>query len=206
MMLTVRTQFCSGITRALHDFVRSSAGLSAVEFALILPIMLTLFLGGTEITQGITIKRKVTIATRTIGDLVAQDTTINNAEMAGIFAATTAVLAPYSPATLKIVVSSIGIDNEGAAKIVWSDATAGATARPVNQVVTLPAGKDAEGNVAPSLGLKNATLIWTETEYDYTPTIGYVVTGTMTLADHVYLRPRLTGKICRDTGAAQPVC
>jgi Flp pilus assembly protein TadG len=191
---------------AIRGFARSQRGLSAVEFALILPILLTLFLGGTEITQAITIKRKVTIATRTIGDLVAQDISITNAEMTSILAATEAVLAPYSPANLRIVVSSIGIDNEGAAKIVWSDASAGATARAVNEPVTLPTGKDAAGNTAPSLGLKNATLIWTETEYDYTPTIGYVVTGTMELADHVYLRPRLTNKICRDMGSGEPVC
>jgi Flp pilus assembly protein TadG len=192
--------------RALRDFARSKRGVSAIEFALILPILLTLFLGGTEITQGITIKRKVTIATRTIGDLVSQDISITNAEMTSILSATEAVLAPFPATNLKIVVSSIGIDNNGAAKIVWSDASAGATARAANEAVTLPAGKDAEGNTAPSLGLKNATLIWTETEYDYTPTIGYVVTGTMKLADHVYLRPRLTSKICRDKGSGEPVC
>jgi Flp pilus assembly protein TadG len=206
MTADLRTRGPSGVLLAMRGFARSQRGISAVEFALVLPILLTLFLGGTEITQGITIKRKVTIATRTIGDLVAQDVSITNGEMNSIFAATAAVLAPYSAGNLKIVVSSIGIDNNGAAKIVWSDASEGATARAVNEAVTLPAGKDSEGNAAPSLGLKNATLIWTETAYDYTPTIGYVVTGTMKLEDHVYLRPRLTNRVCRDNGAGDPVC
>ena len=97
----------------LRRLLHAVEGVSAVEFALIAPIMITLFIGGTEVTQGITIKRKVTIATRTIADLVAQDNSINNAEMNLIFAATDSVLAPYSGSKLKMVISSVEIDNNG---------------------------------------------------------------------------------------------
>jgi Flp pilus assembly protein TadG len=127
-----------GILLTIRRFVRDNRALSAVEFALILPVMLTLFLGGTEITQGITIKRKTTIATRTIGDLVAQGTNINNAEMTAIFAATGAVLSPYPAATLKMVVSNISIDANNVARIVWSDGYNGGVARTVGSTITLP--------------------------------------------------------------------
>jgi Flp pilus assembly protein TadG len=193
----MRVKLRNGIPLAIRRFARARRGLSAVEFALILPLMLTLFLGGTEITQGITIKRKVTIATRTIGDLVTQDVSITNTELAAIFSATTAVLAPYAPGNLEMVVSSVTIDADGNAKIKWSEATGGATARAANETVTLPDGL----NQYP-----NTTLIWAEAAYDYTPTVGYVVTGTLTLRDHLYLRPRLTSKICRETGAGNPIC
>ena len=86
----------TGVLIAIRRFVRERRGISAVEFALLLPVMLTLFLGGTELTQGITIKRKTTIATRAIGDMVAQAINITDAEMQGIFQATAAVIAPCS--------------------------------------------------------------------------------------------------------------
>src|SRR5688572_9758585 len=69
-----------GFLIAIRRFVRDRRGVSVLEFALILPVMLTLFLGGTEVTQGITIKRKTTIVTRSLADLVAQDFSVNDAE------------------------------------------------------------------------------------------------------------------------------
>jgi len=36
-----------------------------------------------------------------------------------------------------------------------------------------------------------------EVHYPYTPTLGYVLTGTYDLTDKFYLRPRLSDKICR---------
>lgn len=186
-----------GILLTFRRLVRDNRGLSAVEFALILPVMLTLFLGGTEITQGITIKRKTTIATRTIGDLVAQGTNINNAEMTAIFAATGAVLSPYPAANLKVAVSNIWIDANNVARIVWSDGYNGGVARTAGSTITLPDGLDA---------YPNTSLIWAEAEYTYTPTIGYVVTGSLDLKDKVYLRPRLVSCITRDTGSTTINC
>ena len=102
--------------------------------------MLTLYLGGTEITQAITIKRKTTIVTRTIGDFVAQSSTINNAQMLNIMNATKAVVSPYAQGNLKIVVTSVGIDAANNATVVWSDATANGTAKTPGTSVTLPTG------------------------------------------------------------------
>lgn len=184
------------LLRTIRRLVRDRRALSAVEFALIMPIMVTLFIGGTEITQGITIKRKTTIATRTIADLVAQVPTINNSEMSAIFAATGAVLAPYPAAKLKLVISSIAVDQNGNAKVVWSDASPGATARTRNASVTLPTG----------LNTPNTTLIWAEAEYRYTPTIGSVISGSLDLKDKLYLRPRLVSQVCRDMGAQKYGC
>jgi Flp pilus assembly protein TadG len=186
----------TGILRSIRRFARETHGISAVEFALLLPLMLTLYLGGTEITQGITIKRKTIIATRAIGDLVSQATNITDAQMQTIFDATTAVLALYSSGNFKVIVSSVGIDGSGNAKIIWSEATGGATAHAANDPVTLPTGLNA---------FPNTSLIWAEGEYDYTPAIGYVITGQLTLKDHLYLRPRLKGFVCRETGG-QTTC
>jgi Flp pilus assembly protein TadG len=186
-----------GILRRLRRFGRENRGISAVEFALLVPVMVTLFIGGTELTQGITIKRKTTIATRTIADLVAQDTSITNTEMTAIFAATSSVLAPYPASNLKLIVSSVNIAQNGTATVIWSDAHGGATARAAGSPVTLPDGLNAFGNT---------TLIWAEAEYSYTPAIGYVISGTLNLKDKLYLRPRLVARICRENGTNPPPC
>lgn len=187
-----------GILRAISQLWRETHGISAVEFALLVPVMITLFVGGTEITQGITIKRKTTIAVRSIGDLVAQTSTeITDSDLDAIFAATSAVLAPYPAANLKIVISNVEIDANNAAKVVWSDAHNGGTARTPGAPVTLPQGLNA---------FPQTSLIWAEAEYEYTPTIGYVISGSIDLKDKVYLRPRLTKCIHRKSGGQSTKC
>ena len=107
--------------------------------------------------------------------------------MSNILAASAAVVVPYQDSKLKITVSSVKIDAQGVAKIAWSD-TKNGTARAVGSTVTLPA----------ALNTANTTLIWAEAQYAYTPTIGYVITGTMTLKDQIYMRPRLSDCVTRD--------
>ena len=53
-------------------FAGDTKGVSAVEFALVLPLMLTLYLGGAELAQAISASRKVTLVSRTVADLAAQ--------------------------------------------------------------------------------------------------------------------------------------
>jgi hypothetical protein len=38
-------------------------------------------------------------------------------------------------------------------------------------------------------------LIFAEASYDYKPTIGYTITGTLTLADRMYMSPRISAPI-----------
>ena len=176
----------TGLIRSFSRFARDVRAISAVEFAMILPIMVTLFLGGTELSQAISVKRKSVLVNRTIADLVAQDSSITNAEMAGIFNASAAVVAPYTAGNLKIVVSGVSINAGGIATVVWSDPYQ-ATARTVGSTLTLPTG----------LNIANTWLVFAETTYDYTPPIGYTIVGTLPLKDTMYLRPRLTSSISR---------
>jgi Flp pilus assembly protein TadG len=59
----------AALRRRLLRCVQDERGVSAVEFALLLPLMVTLYLGGVEISQGLTIDRKVTLVARTVADL-----------------------------------------------------------------------------------------------------------------------------------------
>ena len=145
-----------------------------------------LYLGTVEISQGVGIDRKVTLTTRTVADLASQVSSINNADMTNLLGASAAVIVPYDTSKLQVTVSRVDVDANGTAKIVWSD-TLGGTARAVGSSVTLPT----------ALNVANTSLIWSEVAYAYTPTIGYVVTGTLNLSDQLYMRPRLSDKVQR---------
>src|SRR5207244_552221 len=83
----------STLARHVADFLADHRGLSAVEFALLLPLMLTLYLGGVEVSNGVAADRKVAITARTVADLAARMTTISNADMTNILGASSAVIA-----------------------------------------------------------------------------------------------------------------
>ena len=174
------------VAGTLSKFARDRRGVSAVEFAMILPLMLTLYLGAVEVSQGISIDRKVTLTSRTVADLASQVSNITNADMTNLLQASTTVMTPYPTTTLKITVSSVVIDAQGKATITWSD-TLNGSARAVGAAVTLPT----------ALNIANTSLIWGEVSYQYQPVIGYVVTGALNLSDQIYMRPRLSDTVSR---------
>jgi Flp pilus assembly protein TadG len=176
------------VQRKLGGLARDDRGVSAVEFAMMLPLMLTLYLGAVELSQGVGADRKVTLTARTVADLVSQTASINNADMTNSLNAAAAVMAPYPISNLKVTVSSVQIDSSGKATIVWSDTLNGA-ARAANSSVTLPT----------ALVVPNTWLIWSEVQYSYKPTIGYVVSGTLTLKDQSFMTPRLSADVKRTT-------
>jgi Flp pilus assembly protein TadG len=186
LLRSVRLVKAATLSRLLRGLVRDQRGVSAVEFAMLLPLMITLYLGAVEISQGVGIDRKVTLTTRTVADLASQVSSINNSDMTNLLNASAAVIVPYDTTKLKVTVSQVTIDSTGVAKIAWSD-TLNGTARSVGSTVTLPT----------ALNVPSTSLIWSEVSYSYKPTIGYVVTGTLNLADQIYMRPRISDSVTR---------
>lgn len=94
------------------NFARNTTGASAVEFALILPVMLVLFVGMAEFAHAIDNYRKVTLLARTVADLTAQGDTSNpmtSATMTDILSSSSLVLNPFSASNATIVVSALGV-------------------------------------------------------------------------------------------------
>jgi Flp pilus assembly protein TadG len=172
--------------RHLHGFLEDCQGLSAVEFGLMLPLMLALYLGSVEISNGIAADRKVSLTARTVADLASRMTTIHNVDINNILNASSAVIAPYRVSNLKVTVSEVSMDSKGKATITWSD-TLNGSARAVGQAVTVPT----------ALAAPNSSLIWGEVQYAYNPVLGYVLTGTITLTEQIYMAPRLSSTVTR---------
>jgi Flp pilus assembly protein TadG len=182
-MIIDRLAKCLGVCRG---FARDRDGVSAIEFALIAPLMITLYLGGVEVTQAVAVDRKTTLIAHTVADLVAQVASVTNADMQDVLNASAAVAAPYVVSNLKVTVSSVVIDANGKATIAWSD-TLNGTARAVGSVIALPS----------ALAVANTSLIWGEVTYAYKPMVGWVITGTLNLGDQIYMRPRVANTVGR---------
>lgn len=170
------------IAISFRNLARDCDGVSSVEFAFILPIMLALLIGGVEVGNALASNYKVSSAAYTVADLASQFVTIQSSDMTNILAASSVIIAPYSSSGLVVTVSEVTTSSAGQATVTWSASTG--TARPVGQAITLPTAFSS----LPS----NTSLILGEATYAYNPAIGYVLTGTINLADSYYLYPRLS--------------
>jgi len=175
------------IPKVLRHFTRDRRGVSAVEFAFVLPIMCTLYFGCAEITNGLSAAQKVTLTASTLANLAAanppgQVTNYSTSDMTNILNASTAIIAPFSVSNMGGTVSCLKIDAKGKATVAWSAATLNGTARATASVVTIP----------PDLATPSTSLLLGEASYAYTPTVAYTITGTINLSDKMFMRPRFT--------------
>ena len=164
------------------NFARNRAGLAAIEFAIILPFMVLIYLGSFEITQAVSVQRLVTLTASTAANVVTQYASISqSAVLSDIFNASTTVLTPYPANKATVILSDITIDGGKNATIKWSRSSApGGTGHVVGSAVTLPA----------ALLVPNTEVVWGETTYRYTPTVDFLHIGTLNLYSTVYMLPR----------------
>ncbi len=174
---------------AVSTLRRDRRGVSAVEFALILPLMVTLFLATVETTQGLQADRKVSLAARTLSDLSSQATVISDNDMSNIMDATADIIAPFAMTQAQVVVTGIQTDILGVSRVVWSDAR-NTTKYTCGQTMTVPT------ELKPLIGT-TGFLVLAEVKYYYTPTVAYLISGTVTLSDRLYTRPRIGETVSR---------
>lgn len=179
--------------RQISNLVHDCRGLAATEFAMILPIMLVLFFGMVELCSAIAIKRKLTLVVHAASDLTSQSLdSLKTTDMQNVFAASGAIMSPYSLTPLTATVSEIFIDNNKIAKIQWSQSATAAMVGGSPQAVLQPSTHKPKDLVTVPAGLliPNTWLIWSEVSYTYTPTVGYVLKTDITMKDESYTRPR----------------
>jgi Flp pilus assembly protein TadG len=170
--------------RKLWADVRAVA---ATEFAIVLPFMLVLWVGGVELGDGLAISVKVSETAHSVADLVSRNACVTTSTLDTMLGASSATIAPYASGNASIVVSEVSTDASGKATVTWSRALNG-TARQPNSPMTLPA---ALGTPSPP----NISLILGEVTYQYTPNLGYTISGTVPIADSYYLFPRVTSSV-----------
>ncbi len=171
-------------SRGFHDDRR---GLAAVEFALIVPLMLLIVFGTIEITNGVAVNRKVDLVSRTLSDLTSRATNVSSTDISSFFTVGGAIMQPYPSSSLSSTISEVYINpTTSVGRVQWSQ---GSSARSVGSTLAVPAGliiKDSSGNTIP-----NQYLIYSEVSYFYVPAVGYVMNRAgITLSNSTFTRPR----------------
>jgi Flp pilus assembly protein TadG len=174
-------------------FRRAEDGLSAVEFALLLPVMAMFYLGGVQIAMAVSTYRLVDLTANTVTNLIAQYTTISQtAQMPDILAAATQVMSPVKSndsayaKNIKVVVSLISIDKNGNATVAWSQ-TLNGTARVVGSKVTVPPSMITAGTAT--------NIVLGETKYAFNAPVDFLKLGTLNLSSSLYMVPRASTTI-----------
>ena len=167
--------------RFFRSFALANAGLAAIEFAFIAPVLISMYFGVAELTQGMMAQRRVSHAASTIGDLVAQSSCVTAANVSDIFTVGQTIVAPFPTGPLKMRLTSITSDVNNVTKVAWSSGS-GMTALAANSSITVPAGVIAASQ----------SVIKAEVSYTYTSPVNYVLPTPVTFTNSYYLRPRLS--------------
>lgn len=177
----------------LSRFKRSQAGVAAVEFALILPVMLLVYIGSVEAGTLISMDRRVQSISGTVGDLVARsNTSFSAAEMEDYFKAAKGIMAPHSPDDVQQVVTAVAVDTNGKTKVLWSrqyvdGKYAIGLKYPINSSFTLP---DSMIDIS-----KDNTVIVAEASFVYKPITSLIFKANIQLFRQTMYLPRFEGGI-----------
>jgi Flp pilus assembly protein TadG len=166
-------------------FKADRRGVAAVEFALIAPIMVLMYMGLVELCQAMIAERKADHVASAIGDLTAQAETVSTTDLSDIFSIGSTIMAPYDTTTLQMRITSITLDNQGKPKVTWTRGSnwTGAALH-VGDQVTLP------------MTLNNGdSIIKAETAYQYNSVFHYVLPNALNYTESFYLRPRRSDNV-----------
>jgi Flp pilus assembly protein TadG len=172
-------------------------GVAAIEFAMIVPILFFMFVGAVELSQAITVDRRVRLVASSTADLVARaETQISQTEIGDIMKIGGYIVEPYSQEPLHITIRNVTssptdstntkqswqCDYSGKGKTQTCTCTSLTYKLPSNLVST------------------NDSVVVSEVTYSYRPLIfdyfmrravgGSSSSGVYTLGETIYLKPR----------------
>jgi Flp pilus assembly protein TadG len=180
----------------VRRLVDSSHAVAALEFAMIMPVLLLMFLGSFDAGNAIAVYAKVRAATYSLAAITNQYgdccnpiyPPISTTTMTAITGATGAILAPYSSSGTTVIVSQIKATSAAVAVVSWSYAVNGTALTQGASFTGLPT------NFAANTcnGTYPCYAIFAQVSYAFTPMFGAFLTGPITLADSLYTTPRVS--------------
>ncbi len=170
----------------LLRLVKDRRGAAAVEFAFIAPVLILMYFGVVEFTQGMIVQRRVSHVASTAADLTSRVAQVSTSDTTDIFRVGRTIIYPLNPAPLRMRLTSITSDASNVSRVDWSDASnwsSGALAP--NSLVTVPSGV---------IGA-NQSVVMAEVEYTYTSPLRFLLPNGILMSHVYYLRPRISNVV-----------
>lgn len=187
---------CAGadIVEMLARLAHDRRGIGGVEFAIIAPMLLVLYLMAFELTMGLSVAKKTSMASSTVADLVARQETVTKTFLTTMSDVTGAIFVPYPSNDLLIKVSAIKIDSAKAAKVAWSWSTTGIAPYAVGTTAPVPS----DMLVADTFLIRSELSVSHELMM-YLPGLSGTDAKSVTISREFYFRQRLGTEVtCTD--------
>ncbi|MEM5470996.1 TadE/TadG family type IV pilus assembly protein [Hoeflea sp. AS60] len=174
------------LNRAVTRLRGDKSGVGAVEFALIAPVLIVLYMGSLEISVAMSVSKKLARASSTVADLVTQGETVDKAFLKSMVNVAQSVMMPFRTDGMKVKITGINIDGSGVGKATWS----------WQQDNTQPYAKDSTQTLPKDLAIPNTFLVRTEIEFDHKlllimPGLSDVDIRTLNMKKTYHLRQRI---------------
>ncbi len=172
---------------------KEKSGLAAVEFAFVLPVMVSFFLGLVELGQALGGRADVQNMASIGSDLIAQESQVTDSDLQNVYGALSAMLFPYPTSGIQITISSI-VDSgtAGTGKVAWS-CTSGGTQLATNSTWTLP-------NSSLITAGGGGSVILTQITYNYSMPESQLFVGNVAWSNVFYSKPREVAQIPPPSG------
>lgn len=179
------------LNRLLRRFLTAQGGVAAVEFALVVPFMLVVYLGTSEASALITMDRKVQSVAGAVGDLVARENgTISSATLRDYFQAASGIMTPYTTTDIKQIVTSVKVETNGDTIVAWSrEYLNGVMSVGTTYVENAPYGRASDMASMTDIA-KGSYVIVSEASYSYKPLFGLVFDKAVNLYRQSFYVPR----------------
>lgn len=175
----------------LKRLAQDASGVAIVEFAFTLPVLLLLYMGGCCLSDMIACNRKVTVATRSLVDLVSRTMSPsvlyndpNSANAKSYLSASAVVLSPYKLNAATEQISLLRVCDASHAYVVWTqaqtqnaDGSVVANATPDQVEGTLPTNEAQSANTVVSIPTNMITSTMIPTSPDGSNVCGNLAPG-----------------------------
>ncbi|MBK1696288.1 TadE/TadG family type IV pilus assembly protein [Rhodovibrio salinarum] len=175
------------MTQPVRRLLKSTRGAAAIEFALILPLLVVTLLGTLEVGRFVQLSMKVQNVAGNVGDIMSRPEEVSGSDLSALFSAAPVMMNPFDAgAKLRIIVSGVIVPGaDQPPEVAWQSAGGGSlsvasTVGQVGETANVPDGLVTFGGEA---------LVVAETVYDYDPWLLGIVPDRL-VREVAYFRPR----------------
>lgn len=183
---TTRRAAQTGWLCRFRALILDTKGAGAVEFALIVPLLIFLYITAFELTIALSVSKRTASSASTIADITTQQASVTPTWLATMKDVTGSIFAPYAPQNLSLKITGVQLDVYSNPTVAWSWDQSNGKPYAVGSTVNVPSD------------MRTASTFLVRTELSVTHKLLMIMPGllppqlqTITLSRQYYYRQRV---------------